>query len=438
MRGVERRGRLLLLSYYWPPSAGVGVQRWLKLTKYLVELGWEIVVYTPSNPDVPVQDASLYDEVPAGVRVVQRRIFEPYAFFTALFSRKKKIQSGMLSSSKKGSLLQRFLLWVRANIFIPDARFLWIEPSARFLHRFLRREKVDAIISTGPPHSLHLIALRLHRSTGVPWLADFRDPWVNIDYMQHLPLTRRARCRHERLERRVLEQASAVTVVSGGMHEEFAPLCQDKVHIVPNGYDPADFPSEAPPHPKGAFEILHLGSMNADRNPELLWRVLASLSAEGLVEPEEFRVKLVGLVDSSVRQSVMNYGLEGFVSFEPYVDHSEVPARLRAATALLLCVNATPNRRGILTGKLFEYLASRRPIILIGPTDGDAAHLLRETGAGDVFGYSDVEGLRTYLLESMSLARERRYEVHSLGVERYSRRGQAQSIDAILRSMVGI
>lgn len=433
---TEKRGKILLLSYYWPPSAGAGVQRWLKMTKYLVEMGWEVTVYTPSNPEVAHRDEALLADVPEGVEVLQRRAFEPLALVACLRGRRRGAGESMLRNRGRRGLIARFMVWVRANFFIPDARALWVAPSVRYLLGWLSEHPVDAVISTGPPHSMHLIARALHQRRAVLWVADFRDPWVNIDYMHHLPLTRRARRKHERLERAVVREASAVVVVTEGMRAEYAALRGSEVHLIPNGYDPADFVGVAPKPSDGVFRLLHLGSLNDDRNPSLLWEAIAALRDGGRIRPDELQVHLVGVVGEGVKASVQAYGVGEYVQLQGYVAHREVPRLLTSATALLLVINSSANSKGILTGKLFEYLASRRPIVCLGPTDGDAAVLLRDTQAGVTFSDGSSAQLASYILESIRLAKEGQYACHSLGIERYSRRQQAKDIADIVQTFL--
>ena len=198
--------RVLIISYYWPPSGGAGVQRWLKFVKYLRSFGWEPVVYTPENPEFPETDLSLAKDIPPGLEVIKQPIWEPYDTYKKLLGQKKedKINAAFLSEKKKNSMLENFSVWVRGNFFIPDARKFWIRPSVKFLLNYLETNPVKAVISTGPPHSMHLIAMALAKKIKLPWLADFRDPWTNIDFYKDLRLSARADARHKKLEKKVL------------------------------------------------------------------------------------------------------------------------------------------------------------------------------------------------------------------------------------------
>ncbi len=412
--------RVLIITYYWPPSGGAGVQRWLKFAKYLPEFGWQPVVYTPSNPEYPSIDESLLKDVPESCEVIRQPITEPYDLYRKVVGLKsgEKIQTGFLTESEKPKKGEAFARWVRGNFFIPDARMLWVKPSVKFLVKYLKDHPVDLIVSTGPPHSMHLIARKLKARTGLRWIADFRDPWTNIDFYEELRLTPMADRKHRRLERQVLEESDAVLVIGTTMKTEFAQsVSAAKIHVVPNGFDAEDSENESV-LPDAAFTIAHIGSFSPARNPHTLWKALAELKREGH-SAGTMRIKTVGKVDVSVRRSIDEAGLtENFIHI-PYLPHDQVIREQKKSSALLLVVNNTKNAKGILTGKVFEYLASKRPIVAIGPRDGDLAALLHETKGGPVFDYADVDKLKKHLI--------RLYEAHPIADEtrdltRYTRR----------------
>ncbi len=387
--------RVLIITYYWPPAGGAGVQRWLKFVKYLPEFGWKPVVYTVKDGEYPALDPSLEKDVPPGITVIRRKIFEPYLYYKKFIGQNpsQKIQAGFLSEEEKPRRKERIARWIRGNLFIPDARRFWIRPSIRFLTRYLRKHPVDVIVSTGPPHSMHLIALGLKKKLKIPWVADFRDPWTQIDFYQELHLTRWADKKHQRLEREVVLHSDGIITVTRTMLEEFKKLGARNCHFIPNGFDSDDLPSE-PLSPPEKFIITHAGSINPDRNPETLWKVLEEMTKDPIFA-KALEIRLIGHVDVSVKRSIHEHHLESFTRFIPYLPHEEVLKAERQAAVLLLLINQTPNARGILTGKLFEYLAVGRPILLLGPIDGEAAVILKETGRGDVAAYHDVKTIET-------------------------------------------
>ncbi len=390
---------MLIISYYWPPAGGGGVQRWVKFVKYLQEYGWTPVVYTPENPEIQVEDESLLKEV-EGIEVIRTPIREPYSLYKTLTGKKDNIQTAFLKEKKSGnSLMEKISIWIRGNLFIPDARKFWIKPSVKFLSDYLLKNPVDSIVSTGPPHSMHLIAKELNHKYKLPWLADFRDPWTNIDYYRELRLGRRADRIHRCMEEEVLRQASEVTVVSPGMQKEFSSIVSRTYHVIPNGYDASDMLGLEGVEPeKHKFVIAHIGSLSPTRNPEKLWKALGELCAESDSFCKELEIQIIGKMDYRVDESLRKAGLEEQVRSKPYVPHEEVVKLQRLAHILLLVVNDTPNAKLILTGKLFEYLAARRPIICIGPEDGDAAAVITETNSGRTFGPNNHEALKDHIM----------------------------------------
>jgi len=437
---MKRKGKLLLVSYYWPPSGGPGVQRWLKLVKYLARLGWQVTVYTPTNPESGAYDPSLLNDVPDTIHIIQRPIFEPLSFYHRLTGKKNGIGVGLLNkkSSKKG-ILHRLLLWVRANLFIPDARCFWVRPSVRYLRQLLRNDPHDVVITTGPPHSMHLIGLGLQRKTNMRWVADFRDPWVNIDYHQHLPLNKRSRKRHIALERSVVENADAVSIVAEGMKNDFTSYHAKHIVTIFNGFDAEDFRGSTTVEDTGLFRLVYAGSMNADRNPHQLWHVLQELKQTGCISPATFRVELVGVCDAQVTESIRQAEIEDLVQLRGSVAHEQVASLLCGASMLLLCVNRAPTSKAILTGKLFEYLASGRPILAIAPRDGEAAALLARTQCGQAFGEGDTEALLQYLKQSLLLHQEERLQVEaSSELALYSRAYQAKQFSDLFETLLQI
>ncbi|MEM0998503.1 MAG: glycosyltransferase family 4 protein [Bacteroidota bacterium] len=414
--------RVLVLTYYWPPSGGSGVQRWLKGVRYLRDYGWEPVVYTAENGEYPVLDEALAAEIPEGVEVIRTRIWEPYQLYKR-FNRQKKnerVVSGFLRDKKPG-LKARLSMWIRGNLFIPDARRFWIRPSVRFLRQYLREHPVDLIVSTGPPHTMHVIGLKLRRQSAIPWVADFRDPWTNIDFYHELMLSNWADRKHHRLEKAVVTTADGVVVVGNNMKEEFEAIGQRPVEVITNGYDEADVKLVRKEDRDAAFSIVHIGLMNQHRSHRAFWQALADCKAADPEFAAALRLTLIGKVDVNAREAIREHGLESHTEYIDYLPHPEAVRRQGQAQVLYLSINDTPNAKGVITGKIFEYLAAGRPILCQGPEDGDAAVIVRDTGAGRVAGFQDRETTRHHLQHFFNLYREDRLEVDSQGVAAYSR-----------------
>lgn len=430
--------RVLIITYYWPPSGGGGVQRWLKFVKYLREFGWEPVVYTPENPEAPQEDLSLLAEIPSNITVLKKPVWEPYKWYKKFTGRKsaERIQTAFLSEKKKPGLTERLSIWIRGNLFIPDARRFWINPSVKFLNHWLKNNPVDAMVTTGPPHSMHLIGKQLHSLTAVPWLADFRDPWTNIDYYHDLMLGKRADRIHHQLEKAVLEQAGAVVVISNGMKKEFEQIAKRTYDVIPNGFDQADFQNTKEHSPDSLFSLAHIGSLVKTRNPVILWKVLQQMILNEPGFAEKLQLKLIGKTDVFVRQSIEEFGLSRFVRELDYLPHDQVIAEQCRSQVLLLLINNTPNAHLIVTGKLFEYLASSRPIICIGPENGDAAAILKQTKAGKVSGFEEERKLEANIKAYFAayLAGENNY--NSAETAHFERKNLTNQMANVLNNLI--
>ena len=388
--------RVLIITYYWPPSGGSGVQRWLKMAKYLPQFGWEPIIYTPENPELMARDEELLKEVAPDLQVWKHPIVEPYSWYKFFAGKKgQAIKPGFISdSTEKASLKEKIALFIRSNFFFPDPRCYWRRPSVRFLVKKLKKEPVAWIITTGPPHSMHLIGKALHNKTKIPWLADFRDPWTGIYYFKHLKMLACMVRRHKRAERAVIREADVVTVVTPQMRQDFLKLSPQRIEIIPNGFDETDFEVK-PLAFEGKFTICHTGLFTRDANPNHLWRALAAIVAENEKFKEELQIVLVGQTDGAVKKSIEEAGLLPYAHFVSYVPHLEAVAYQKGADLLLLTLKKEPESKGIVTGKLFEYLAAGRPILGIGPTDGDLAAILKECNGGTIHVFEDFEGIKT-------------------------------------------
>lgn len=433
--------RVLIITYYWPPSGGSGVQRWLKMSKYLPENGWQPVIYTADDAEYPVEDKSLEQDVAAEAEVIRRPIVEPYSFYKRFLGIRKgeKVKAGFINEgARKSGWKESLSVWLRGNLFIPDARRWWIRPSVRFLKRYLQEHPVDAIISTGPPHSMHLIAKALHERFEIPWVADFRDPWTDIDYYKDLKLMRCSDRRHHRLERQVLVGATRVVTVGWDCARGLERHGAKDVTVITNGYDEmfqglCDDTS-VQSHKTATFTMSHIGIVGANRNPETFWQAISDIVKTD--ERQSLRVRLIGQVDNSVIESIKRYDIGKYVEVVPYIPHNQVIIEQQKSDVLLLFVNNTPNAKGILTGKIFEYMASGRPILCVGPEDGDSARILNETQSGVVVGFDDKKKMKSVILDFISKYQENQLvSSRSAVVEKYSRRNLTKEYVRLLNDI---
>lgn len=423
--------KVLIITYYWVPAGGSGVQRWLKFVKYLRDFNIEPVVYTVDEAKYPIIDESLVNDVPDDIEVIKKAIWEPNDLLSIFKKKETKTSAGFLNPNP--TFFGKILQYIRANYFIPDARKYWIKPSVKFLEKYLSENKIDAIITTGPPHSLHLIGLHLKKKTNVKWIADFRDPWTDIDYFHQLPLTKKAIKKHHQLEKEVLKNADASLVVGKTMKANYE-VFSDKIHVVANGYD-----SEEKTNNQSVldskFSITHIGLMNADRNPKMLWTALAELSEKNTDFKNDLEIKLIGKLSDDVVTDLKKYDFKNVTRIN-YVPHKEVQQYQRASQVLLLAVNNVPSAKGIITGKIFEYLQAKRPILAIGPEDGDLGEILAKTNAGTIVDFDKKEKLKKVVSDLYKKYQQNSLTVSSVNIEQYHRKELTKQLSIILKQVV--
>lgn len=426
--------KVLIITYYWPPSGGSGVQRWLKFVKYLVPSGWEPYVFTPENPSFTIEDKSLLKDVPASVEVIHFPIWEPYQLFfklSSLFGKENPQQVDFISTGKK-SVFQSLSAWVRGNFFIPDARVFWVKPSVIYLEDFISRNDINKIITTGPPHSVHLIGLRLKKKNpALHWIADFRDPWSEWDLLDTLSLTTLARMKHQKLEREVLTKADRVITIAPYHVNRFEVLCGRTVDLITNGFDEEDFEGIENIHTE-KFTIRHVGIVDELRDPRPVMEALKQLSVSTPEFQQDVTVEFIGKVNASFKNYVIeDEQLSSIVRFQDNIPHAQLLAGYGSTDLQLLVLAHTQLAPGNLPGKFFEYLASRKPILGIGPVNGDAGDILRQTNAGVIRERNDVGGIKLDVLNYYQRWKDRLPNRPS-GVELYSRKNLTKELCKIL------
>ncbi|MFT5764079.1 MAG: glycosyltransferase involved in cell wall biosynthesis [Saprospiraceae bacterium] len=393
------RKKVLIITYYWPPSGGIGVLRCLKIAKYLRNFGWEPVIYTAKDAHYPTIDSSNEKDVPENCTILKQKIWEPYHIYKFITGKKKNanVNDVLMSMDKKAGIAHNFSVWVRSNFFIPDARALWIKPSVTFLSAYLKENPVDAMFTCGPPHTNTRIATLLKQKFGIPYLSDFQDPWTQVDYFKQLKLTNWGLKKHKRLEQEAFEAANAITIVSEYWKKDLESIGGQNVSVLYWGYDPDDFKPITPSIDK-KFTLSHLGIMGHDRNPTILFKVIKELIDEVSGFESDFELKLVGQIDFSVKEQYQKLGIEKNVNFIGSVDRTTALQLTCNSNALLLLLNQQENAQGRVPGKFFEYLASNRPIMVLGPTDGDVALIVDKTKRGTSFNYDNHSGIKEMLL----------------------------------------
>ena len=430
------RQKLLILTYYWPPAGGAGVQRWLKFVKYLANYNYDIHIYTPENPEAPAQDDSLLNDIPDGITVIKKPIWEPFGFYKKLTGKKGSFNAGFLKEEapQKTGFGEKVSLFIRANVFIPDAKMFWIKPSVKFLSSYIKEQNIDLIISSGPPHSLHLIAKKLKHRLGIKWIADFRDPWTNIDFYQDLPILSIMDAYQKKLEKKVLQRADQVVVVGNEMKKEFqeiAPKCP--IEVITNGYDSTISGNK---NLDKEFSILHIGSINAHRSHESFYKALSELCNDNEEFKQKFKLRLIGKVDFKARNFIKEYHLEEYTDITPYLPYSKLGELQNSAHLLYLPINNSKNAKGILTGKFFEYLAAKRPIIAQGPISGDIAEILMETKAGQIFTFDNIKDLKYAIMDEFKNFQTVKNPFQSQQIEKYSREYLTHKLNQLIQNLM--
>ena len=435
---MSQQKRVLIITYYWPPAGGAGVQRPLKFSKYLPEFGWEPVVFTAEDPHYPMEDASLLAQVPEDLQIVRCPIWEPYDLYRKLLGYKKdeKVQAGFIEEREQNNKLVGIAKWVRGNLFIPDARKYWIKPATKKLLAFLKEHPVDAIFSTGPPHSVHLIAEAVKKKTGIPWVADFRDPWTNIDFYDQLKLSKWADKQHHEQEHRVLTVADEVATVSWQWAKELGAISGKPVHVITNGYDHADFEFDQSTL-DSKFTISHVGTATKDRNPHALWRVLIKLSNELPGFKRDLLIRFIGKTDYSLFRSIEAAGLGEQLERIDHLPYTEAIRCAAKSQLLLLLVNDALNSVGRIPLKVFEYLPCRRPVLGIGLAEGDAARIIHDMSAGKVFNFEDETGIEQFLRSAYADYCDKNLHLPDRDFMGYSRQRLSGALADLLDSLLG-
>lgn len=431
---MSRKKTVLIITYYWPPAGGSGVQRHLIFAKYLRLFGWEPIIFTVKNGEYPELDSSLLSEVPEGIKVLKAVTIEPYALFRMLTGNRQTVGANLFHGKRKKSTTSKFLFWIRSNLFIPDARIFWALPSIFSLRRFLRHNSVDAIISTGPPHTTHIIARSISRSFKIPWLADFRDAWTKIDYFEKLNLSRIAKRIHQRWEQKILTSAHGIVTVSPYHAGELQKLAGRHVSVVTNGFDEDHFPDSRVMLDE-KFTILHTGMLSEARNHSIFWEALSELSEANRDFREHLEIRFYGTTDASVLESVPPV-LTDRTFFHDYVDHAKIPGLLRRARILYLPIHNCSVDVGFLPGKLFEYLGARRPVVSIGPATGDTAVLLEKLKAGQTFEYHQKESLKDCIRAHFQAFENNTSNFVSSNLDTFTRRNLTQQLAMLLDELL--
>ncbi|NOZ33892.1 MAG: glycosyltransferase family 4 protein [Chlorobi bacterium] len=397
-----KRKKVLIISYYWPPAGGISPLRILKFVKYLRKFNWEPIVCVPVKADYLYLDSDNLKDIPDDLKILKTKIVEPFKLFKLLSGRKKNDTNNPLyGNNTKKSIIDNFAVWVRGNFFIPDARCLWIKPTVKFLSEFIKNNPVDAILTDGPPHTNTVIGMRLSEKFNIPWLADFQDPWTQVDYYKLFKLTKFADKKHRKTEQKVFKIASKITIASPSWLKDLESIGARNISVIYYGYDEDDF-KDIDYQENDDFIISHTGILSQDRNPDIFFKVLKNICDENKEFKQKLKLIFAGPVDESVRESIKKNGLQN-----NYIEKGNIPRKDAlslniSSKILLLPVNKAENAKGRIPGKLYEYLRARVPILCYGPQDGDVADIIRKTNSGKIFKYSNYQDVRQFIEDNFN------------------------------------
>ncbi len=402
--------KILIITYYWPPSGGPGVQRWLKFVKYLPEFNIEPVVITvdPSKAAYPVIDSSLQDDISIHAEVHYTNTFEPFGIFKKTVGT-QKIPYGGNEVEYDVRFLKKIFHFIRGNFFIPDSRRGWNRFAYRKAREIIAKYNIDTVITTSPPHSTQLTGLKLKRKTQVKWIADLRDPWTDIFYYKMFYHTFIASAIDKSYEKKVLKHADKLIVVSKSMKtlllEKVKAGIEEKFEIIPNGYDEDDFKNVKNIVPENEIIITHTGTITHIHNIDGFIAALKNILSKEI----KINIKLVGDLNKDIKKKIHESGIDSIIEYSGYVDHARAIEYLGKSTLLLLLIPQIENNKGILTGKLFEYLGVKKPLLCLGPVDCDAAEIINNCDAGNTYDYGDVNGITDFILQFTDKSKHSEY-----------------------------
>lgn len=434
--------KVLIITYHWPPAGGPGVQRVLKFAKYLPDFGWEPLILTVAHGEYSALDDSLINEVSKEIIVFKTRSIEPFSLYKRFtgMGKEEKIPTAVLAENKI-SWKKKGANWIRLNLFIPDAKIGWLPFASQTGKHIVRQFKPDIIFSSSPPPTVHLIARKLKKWSGLKWVADFRDPWTDIHYYEGQTRMQKAKNLDTKLELSVLNSADSISCISQlDIDLDFGKkVSANKCINIPNGYDEADFPSVQPaPSSGNYFNLLHLGAIGPERIPHNLLKTIHLLHQKNLIEPGIFKVTLIGKVEPEVKDCVNQYKIEQYIEYVPYLPHIDAISQAQSADVLLLLITQSKLNRRILPGKIFEYMRLRKPVFALGPEDGEVSRILNETKIGEVIDYQNEKKIYQVLLNLIQAKKAGVLYSLSLdsGIEKFSRKNLTGRLVEVFNSLI--
>ena len=421
--------KILIISYYWPPSGGSGVQRWMYFAKYLKKLGWEPIVITveESQASYPILDSSLLEEV-KGIQVIKTKTREPLRWYSHLVSGNSR--SGIPQGAvKTKSLFGKIAAYIRGNYFIPDARKGWRPYALKAAQQLIQNEKIDKVITTGPPHSSHWVGLQLKQQFKIRWWVDFRDPWTDIFYNASLYRTARTLANDQAQEKTVLQKADGViTTVGGKLHEQLkAKAPQQNFTALPNGYDADLMHATSGKPPKEVFHIVFTGLLTENQDYKTFLEVLNRFS-----ESYKIRFSLAGNIDPHIIATIKNTSPNIEVQHLGYLSHQKAIALMKQAHLLLNFIFKGAQTQ-MISGKLLEYMATEVPILSIGNPQSEAGRFLMQGSAAEMIEAHQLKEIERLL--ERTIKGKGNLKNKFPGIENWSRQALTQRLEGIINEV---
>ena len=421
--------KLLIITYYWPPCGGVGVQRWLRFIKYLPQYGWEVTVITTQNGDYPAIDETLIKEVPSDVKVIRTKT----PTFSGLYKKagENKIPYGSLEINSSDSLFKKISIWIRLNLIIPDARKIWNRFAFKAARKELLTNKYDAVITTGPPHSTHLIGLKMKKRFNINWIADFRDPWTQMGYLKNVKRLKLTGYLDKLLEDKVVENSDAIIAASQKIIDDLN-CSNNKTDLITNGFDPDDYKGIEQDKKNDNFNLNYFGTLPPESNPISVLKAVLKLHKKGITD---IKMNFWGNISVGVKEQLTILDTNEIVKFHKHIVHKEAIELMSNSSMLLLMINNVKNNEGIITAKIFEYLGSRVTILGVGPLKSEPAKILQETGSGMMFQYDDINAIADHIENEHKLWKQGK-ETVSKDIKKYNCVNLTKKLDAVLEKFI--
>ena len=397
--------KILIITYYWPPSGGSGVQRWLSFSNSLVNMGYDVTVLTAEFPDYPLIDMSLKSKIDPLIKILKVPVFEPAKFFKS-----KKTNSDNIEG--KG-ILNYLKLFIRSNFFFPDSRMFWINDVVNTASSFINKNNINCVVTTSPPFSLNIIGFKLKLRNDIKWISDHRDPWSDFFQFKNMPMFNYVKNKHTKWEERCLRLADSVIVTSPSLKKTYSKI-NNNTHLITNGFNDIE-----DTYANENFGIIYSGVMKSSQNPKMLWKVLYEISKVNKSFSKDFSLKLIGSFDKSIHQNKHLKKLKENVVFEDYMSKDTLAENLSIGKVFILCDVDQLDGGNLIPGKFFHYLSYKIPIVAFSSIKSDTYNIVKETKSGNVFEFSNEIDLKNHILELYSNFKNGNYLLSSSDIEKY-------------------